>query len=132
MTGTVDGSGNITSATEIPDGTYTISYFSQSEPEVTNEERGVEISNQRINDPTLYNVLFTIKQTTNSANVYIVEQLTFNEDMTVQISASEFRCNDSDESELAILIKPKDSGRSNNNFSVEPALGDLPTLNRRS
>ena len=59
-------------------------------------------------DPTLYNVLFTIKQTTNSANVYIVEQLTFNEDMTVQISASEFRCNDSDESELAILIKPRD------------------------
>ena len=47
LTGTVDGSGNITSATEIPDGTYTISYFSQSEPEVTNEERGVEISNQR-------------------------------------------------------------------------------------
>ena len=132
LTGTVDGSGNITSATEIPDGTYTISYFSQSEPEVTNEARNVRISNQKIDDPALYNVLFTIKQTTNSANVYIVEQLTFNEDMTVQVSASEFRCNDSDESELAILIKPKDSGLSNNNFSIVPDLGLLPTLNRRA
>lgn len=132
LTGTVDASGNITSATPIPNGIYTVSYFKQSEPEVTSEASNVEISDQKINNPALYNVLFTIKETTNSANVYIVEQLTFNEDMTVQISASEFRCNDSDESELAILIKPRDDGRSNGNFSIDPPLGDVPTLKRRA
>ena len=55
-------------------------------------------------DSEFHDSLFTIQKRTNSADVYIVEQLTFNEDMTVQISASEFRCNKQDESELAILL----------------------------
>ena len=73
-------------------------------------------------------MLFTIKQTTNSANVYIVEQLTFNEDMTVQISASEFRFNDSDESELAILIKPKTTVAPTTIFRLSQPLVTCPPL----
>ena len=111
LTGVVDASGNITSITPLDDGTYAVTYYKGDAGDVL--PGTLRVSGGKA-DPAFYDSLFTIQKTTNSANVYIVEQLTFNEDMTVQISASEFRCNDLDQSELAILLK-SDSG-----FVIDP------------
>lgn len=102
LTGAVESDGNVVSVTPISDGTYNVSYYKGDEGDV--EEGTMVIADGKVEDSEFHDSLFTIQRRTNSADVYIVEQLTFNEDMTVQISASEFRCNKRDESELAILL----------------------------
>lgn len=102
LTGAIESDGNVVSVTPISDGAYTVSYYKGDEGDV--EKGDMVIDNGKVEDSEFHDSLFTIQKRTNSADVYIVEQLTFNEDMTVQISASEFRCNKRDESELAILL----------------------------
>lgn len=130
MTGAVDADGDVVSVTPIPNGTYTVTYYKENANDVATAE--MVISDQRVQDSTFYNSLFTIQETTNSANVYIVEQLTFNEDMTVQISASEFKCNDSDQSELAILLESSDNSGFDGGFVVEPKSSPVSVLKRRA
>ncbi|ADD95187.1 hypothetical protein [uncultured phage MedDCM-OCT-S04-C507] len=106
LTGAVDSDGNIVSVTPIADNPtpgYTVNYYTGDEGDV--QGGTMKVSDGKVVDGSqFHDSLFTIQKKTNSADVYIVEQLTFNEDMTVQISASEFRCNKRDESELAILL----------------------------
>ena len=54
----------------------------------------MQVSSGKVSDSTFHSSVFTIQQTTNSQKVYMVEQLTFNEDMTVQVVASEYPCDE--------------------------------------
>lgn len=112
-TGTVDSSGNITSVSTIDDGTYTVLYYKSDSDDV--ETAQMQVSSGKVGDSTFHSSVFTIQQTTNSQKVYMVEQLTFNEDMTVQVVASEYPCNEHRVSELARLVKDE-----NNSFFTTP------------
>ena len=98
--GTVSGSGVITSASTIAVGNHPVSYYKSGTDEVVDGTMTVD-PDGKVSNSTFHSSVFTIKSTSSSANVYIVEQLTMNEDNTVQISASEFPC---EESTLKSLI----------------------------
>lgn len=112
-TGTIDSSGNITSVSTIDDGTYTVLYYKSDSDDVQTGE--MQVSSGKVGDSTFHSSVFTIQQTTNSQKVYMVEQLTFNEDMTVQVVASEYPCDEHRVSELARLVKDE-----NNSFFTTP------------
>ena len=110
--GTIDGQGDITSVKTIEDGQYKISYFKEDSEDV--QESKVTISDNKITNTKFHNSVFSIVDTSVSSNVYVVEQLTFSQEGTVDIVASELPCDDSDRSELAGLMLSEDfSVRSN-------------------
>ncbi|MAZ73806.1 MAG: hypothetical protein CMC70_11750 [Flavobacteriaceae bacterium] len=101
-TGTVNSSGVVTSVSELADGEYNVSYFKTGSQDV--EEGVMQVSGGIVADSTFHDTVFTIKSTTVSQNVYVVEQLTFSQEGTVDIVASEHPCDDDGVSELAKLI----------------------------
>jgi predicted phage tail protein len=101
-TGTVNSSGVVTSVSELADGEHNVSYFKTGSEDV--EEGIMQVSGGVVADSTFHGTVFTIKNTTVSQNVYVVEQLTFSEEGTVDIVASEHPCDDDGVSELAKLI----------------------------
>ena len=111
--GTVDANGVVTSASEIADGTYNVTYYSENSEDVNEGE--MPISNGQVSDSTFHNSVFTIQDLTVSQNVYIVEQLTFSQEGTVDIVASEHPCDDDGVSKLAKLVTDL------NSFTVQDA-----------
>ena len=97
--GTIDNAGNITSATTFVDGSYTVLYYKATQDEV--KQGTMTIINGKVQESALYGTLFTVKDTTVSQNIYMVEQLTLTEDNTVEITATEFPCDDSGSSLIA-------------------------------
>ena len=100
--GVVSSTGVITSADEIADGTYAVLYV------VTNSEDlssgTMQVANGVVTDSSFFNSIFTIQSPQVSENIYLVEQLTFEEDMTIRIVASEYPCDSAQASELAKLV----------------------------
>ena len=88
--GTIGADGTITSVSEITNGTYSIIYYNVDFEDVA--EASMTVSEGKVTQTSLWNSVFTIKEITRSENVYMVEQLTINEEGIVEISASEFPC----------------------------------------
>lgn len=88
--GVVDSSGNITSAYAFVDGLYSVKYYRQGSTDIFD---GVMfIRDNRAQDSSFYNTLFTVYEETTSESVYMVEQLTVDEEGLVSITASEYPC----------------------------------------
>jgi len=100
--GTIDSQGNITSVKAIEDGQYKISYFKENSEEV--QDGKVTVSDNKISNSKFHSSIFSIVDTSVSADIYIVEQLTFSQEGTVDIVASQHPCDDGDRSELARLM----------------------------
>ena len=100
--GTISSTGAVTSVEELADGTYDVSFFKTGSEDV--EDGEMQVSGGQVADSTFHDSVFTIKNETVSQNVYVVEQLTFSEEGTVDIVASEHPCDDDGVSELAKLI----------------------------
>jgi len=64
----------------------------------------MQVSNGVATDSAFFNAIFTITTVSTSENIYLVEQLTFEEDMTIRIVASEYPCDSAEVSELAKLV----------------------------
>jgi len=90
--GTVSASGVITSVTTLEDGAYEVLYYSTSGDNSDVEQATMQISNGKATDSRFNSSIFSVVSTTNSQNVYRVEQLTLNQENTVEIVASEFPC----------------------------------------
>ena len=88
--GSISNTGEITSATFLADGQYSILYYKPGFEDVTNGT--MTVSGGKAAETVLWGSLFTVRELTISQNVYMVEQLTLDEDGTVQITASEFPC----------------------------------------
>jgi hypothetical protein len=100
--GTISSSGVITSVEDLADGQYQVSYFHTGSNDV--EDGLMTVSNGRVGDPLFHDSVFTLRNDTVSRNIYVVEQLTFSDQGTVDIVASEHPCDDDDRSELASLV----------------------------
>lgn len=90
--GAISATGVITSVTPIADGQYSILYYRPGLEDVT--PATMTVSDGRVSTSALQGSLFTIVEATTSQNVYMVEQLTLDEDGTVVIAASEFPCDE--------------------------------------
>tara|TARA_B100001939_G_scaffold347918_1_gene371331 strand:+ start:4 stop:3930 length:3927 start_codon:yes stop_codon:yes gene_type:complete len=105
--GTVSSTGAVTSVQDMPDGQYSVSFFKTDSEDV--EEGIMEVSNGIVSDSTFHDSVFTVRDEKVSQNVYVVEQLTFSQEGTVDIVASEHRCDDDGVSELAKLVASETS-----------------------
>ena len=101
-TGTVDSEGLVTSVREIPDGSYSITYFKSGDTDI--ETGTLKVSSGRVEDSTYHNILFTISSIVVSQNIYVVEQLTFSQEGIVDIVASEYPCDSSQISKIALAV----------------------------
>ena len=100
--GTIDGSGNVASVSPLDEGQYNVVYYtSGSENDV--EEGIMEVCSGRVTDATFHNSVFTLDNREVSENVYVVEQLTFSQEGTVDIVASEHPCTN-EPAELTSLL----------------------------
>ena len=110
--GTISATGVVTSVDELDDGKYTMEVNEVGSEEINTFE-GVQVRNGRVvNNPDLRNSVFTLVNRSVSQNVYIVEQLTFSQEGTVDIVASEHPCDDDGASKLVDSIL-------DDNFRVE-------------
>lgn len=86
--GSISADGTIVSATSLEDGEYSIVYFGVEDDDVT--PASMKVVGGKAVDSDLFSKLFTVTSSTTSSNVYMVEQLTLNEDGMVDIVATEF------------------------------------------
>ena len=100
--GAVSTTGQITSAQTLTDGQYNVLYYSPTSNDVLSGS--MQVTNMTTSDSKFFNTIFTIQTTTISQNIYLVEQLTLDQDNTVSIVASEFPCDDNSRSKMAIDI----------------------------
>ena len=105
--GTVSSTGVVESLQDMPDGQYEVFFFKADSQDV--EEAIMQVNNGIVSDATFYNTVFSVKNETVSQNVYVVEQLTFSQEGTVDIVASEHPCDDDGSSKLAKLIASENS-----------------------
>ncbi len=105
--GTISSTGAVTSIQHMPDGQYSVSFFKTDSNDT--EDAVMQVSNSIVSDSTFHNSVFTIKNEKVSQNVYVVEQLTFSQEGTVDIVASEHPCDDDGVSELAKLVASETS-----------------------
>ena len=97
--GTINSTGELTTVRDLEDGTYDIDYYiSGSGDDVATGT--MRVSDGKVNDSNLFNAVFSIVSRAVSANIYVVEQLTFSQEGTVDIVASEHACDSSDRSRL--------------------------------
>ena len=98
--GTIDGSGVITSASTISDGSYNIFYYPTAD-NLDIQTGTLNVSGGSTTQSEFFSSVFTVQETTVSATIYRVEQITLEEDASVSIIASEFPCNSNDASLIA-------------------------------
>jgi len=97
-TGTINSSGVVTSVSDLPDGTYNVVYFQIGSEEV--QDGTMFVADGIVTETTFHDTVFTIKNDEISTNTYVVEQLTFSDQGTVDIVASEYPCNDDGSSRI--------------------------------
>ena len=92
--GSVSASGVITSVKALSDGPYDVLYYPLTD--ASEVERGtMNVSDGSVSESKFHSSIFSVISTTDSQNVYRVEQLTLDQDNTVAIVASEYPCNSS-------------------------------------
>ena len=90
--GTVSSTGVVTSVTELADGMYPVDYYKGGNDDVQTGE--MQITGGTVAATEFHGAVFTVRTTTVSQNVYVIEQLTFSQEGTVDIVASEHPCDD--------------------------------------
>ena len=115
--GTIATNGQVTSVTHLDDGDYDVSFFKTNSEEVQDDR--MTVSNGIVTESKFHDSVFTLVNSSVSENVYVVEQLTFSQEGTVDIVASEHPCKKDGSSKLAELIE---SGTVDKlSFNVVPA-----------
>ena len=110
--GTIGTNGQVTSVTHLDDGDYDVSFFKTDSEEV--QDGKMTVSNGIVTASRFHDSVFTLVNSSVSENVYVVEQLTFSQEGTVDIVASEHPCKNDGSSKLAHLIE-------GSKFNVIPA-----------
>ena len=92
--GSISASGVITSVKDLSNGSYNVLYYPLNDSSEV-ETGTMNVSNGKVSESKFYSSIFSVVSTTDSQNVYRVEQLTLAQDNTVDIVASEYPCNSS-------------------------------------
>ena len=100
--GSVSSSGVVTSVSNMPDGSYDITYFKGDNVDI--KTGTMQVSNGIVSESTYQDIVFSVQSVSVSENIYIVEQLTFSQDGIVDIVASEHPCNAEGQSKIAAAV----------------------------
>ena len=107
--GTIDSTGAVTSVRELADGSHKVFYYKTVGAEDDVREDTIQVTAGRVENDKFHSSVFTVVDDTVGENIYIVEQLTFSQEGTVDIVASEHPCDSDQVSELAKLVNNPDS-----------------------
>jgi len=102
-TGTVSSTGVVTSVVDLADGMYNVDYYKGGSDDVQTDKK-MEISGGTVRATEFHGAVFSVRNTTVSQNVYVIEQLTFSQEGTVDIVASEHPCDDDRKSLLVAAM----------------------------
>ncbi len=97
--GVIGSAGQITSATPLPNGTYSINFYRQGDNQVNTGV--IAVTNNTTANQIAWNSIFTVTTSATSSNVYMVEQLSLDAEGMVEIVASEFKTDASFVSQIA-------------------------------
>jgi len=100
--GSISAAGIITSATTFTDGQYTILYYQTGSEDVV--QAVMTVSGGIVQETAIRGSVFTVLSTATASSVYLVEQLTLDAEGAVQITASEFPCDDQLRSKIALDV----------------------------
>ena len=89
--GSISSGGTITSAQNLPDGSYPIVYFISGNPATLTDT--LYVSQGRTTQSSLYNSIFSVTQQNVITSTYLVEQVDLDEDGLVSVTASEYPYN---------------------------------------
>ena len=101
--GTVSSAGVVTSVDTLRDNIYDVSYYKSGSNDV--ETGRMQVTKGRVSDSTFHDSVFTVQTVREHQSIYVVEQVTFSQEGTVDIVASELQCDSNEESKLAKFIK---------------------------
>jgi len=90
--GSISATGVITSATTFADGSYNVLYYKSGSEDVS--EGVMNVANGLVQESALFDSVFTVSNSVTAQNVYMVEQLTLDAEGNVQITATEFPCDE--------------------------------------
>ena len=82
---------------------YTVDYYKGGSDDVQTDKK-MEIVNGTVSATEFHGAVFSVRNTTVSKNVYVIEQLTFSQEGTVDIVASEHPCDDDRKSLLVAAM----------------------------
>ena len=106
-TGTVSSTGVVTSVSDLPDGTHNVDYYKSYGGDDVQTDK-MRVAGGRVADTKFHGSVFTVKNLTVSQNVYVIEQLTFSQEGTVDIVASEHPCDEKFKSLLVAAMLDND------------------------
>jgi len=93
-TGTVSSTGVVTSVEELEGNkTYDITYYKSGSEDIQDGQMTIN-SDGTVKESEYQDIIFSIKDERVNQNIYVVEQLTFSQEGTVDIVASEHPCDD--------------------------------------
>ena len=101
--GTISSSGVVTSVDELEDGTYKVDIFQTDSEEIEFDQK-IRVCDGKVTDSKFHDSVFSVVDKSVSQNIYVVEQLTFSQEGTVDIVASEHPCDDDGASKLVDSI----------------------------
>ena len=102
--GTVSSTGVVTSAEDLKGGkTYDITYFKSGSEDIQEGQMTVN-SDGTVKESEYQNIIFNIKDEIVSQHIYVVEQLTFSQEGTVDIVASEHPCDNDGTEDAPIFV----------------------------
>ena len=102
-TGTVSSTGVVTSVVDLADGMYNVDYYKGGSDDVQTD-KNMRIANGTVSATEFHGAVFSVRNTTVYKNVYVIEQLTFSQEGTVDIVASEHPCDDDRKSLLVAAM----------------------------
>tara|TARA_B100000085_G_C18485129_1_gene488945 strand:- start:693 stop:1199 length:507 start_codon:yes stop_codon:yes gene_type:complete len=102
--GTVSSTGVVTSAEELEGNkTYDITYYKSGSEDVQDGQMTIN-SDGTVKESEYHDIIFTIRDEEVNQHIYVVEQLTFSQEGTVDIVASEHPCDDDGTEDKAKLV----------------------------
>jgi hypothetical protein len=105
--GVVSSTGVVTSVEPLADGMYSVTFYKSGSNDI--ESGSMQVTGGRVSDSKFHDSVFSVNLKESHQNVYVVEQLTFSAEGTVDIVASEHQCDDNRASLLAKFIADSDS-----------------------
>ena len=108
-TGTVSLTGVVASVSNLDDGMYFVDYYKGGNDDILSAD--MQVTNGRVEATEFHGAVFSVRNTTVSQNIYVVEQLTFSQEGTVDIVASEHPCDDEGKSLMVAAMINEDEVR---------------------
>lgn len=106
--GVVLRDGTVSSATTLADGSYPVTYYNPGGTVDDVEEGALVVKNGLVADPVMRGVIYTLRQTDTKTGVYHVDSLTLDEDGLVEVTATNFPCNDQLQSLINLDLRAAD------------------------